>query len=44
MRGSYDGSTARMFGEATMVEPQDSVGTTMTAETHKTQEGASGWV
>jgi hypothetical protein len=42
--GSYDGRTAEMFGEDAMAEPWDSVGTTATARTHKTQEGASGWV
>jgi hypothetical protein len=42
--GSYDGRTAGIFGEATMAEPWGGVGTAMTAETHMTQEGASGWV
>jgi hypothetical protein len=44
VRGSCDGRTAEMFGEVAMVEPWDGVGTTTMAETHKTQEGASGWV
>jgi hypothetical protein len=44
VRGSCDGRTARMFGEATMAKPWDSVGTAMMAGTHKPQEGASGWV
>jgi hypothetical protein len=44
VRGSYDGKTARMFGEAMMGEPWDSVGTAEMAGTHKAQEGASGWV
>jgi hypothetical protein len=33
-----------MFGEAAMAEPWDSVGTYAMAETHKAQEGTSGWV
>jgi hypothetical protein len=33
-----------MFGEAVMAEPWDGVGTAVMAETHKAQEGASGWV
>jgi hypothetical protein len=36
--------TARMFDEATMVEPWDDVGKATMAGTHKAQEGASGWV
>jgi hypothetical protein len=40
--GSCDGITAGMFGEATMVEPWDSVGTVVMAETHKAQEGLLG--
>jgi hypothetical protein len=44
VRGSCDGKTARMFGEAAMAESQGSVGTTEMAGTHKAQEGASGWV
>jgi hypothetical protein len=35
VRGSYDGRTARMFGEAVMAEPWDSVGTVAMAGTHK---------
>jgi hypothetical protein len=42
--GSYDGRTAGMFSEAAIAEPWDSVGTAAMAETHKAQEGASGWV
>jgi hypothetical protein len=44
VRGSCDGKTARMFGEAAMAELWDSVGTAETTGTHKAQEGASGWV
>jgi hypothetical protein len=33
-----------MFSEATMAEPWDGVGKAVMAETHKAQEGASGWV
>jgi hypothetical protein len=44
MRGSCDGRTTRMFGEATMDEPWDGVGTAAMAGTHKAQEGASRWV
>jgi hypothetical protein len=36
--------TARMFGEAAMVEPWDGVGKATMAGTHKAQEGASRWV
>jgi hypothetical protein len=43
-KGSCDGRTAGMFGEAAMAEPWDGVGTTTMAGTHKAQEGASGWV
>jgi hypothetical protein len=42
VRGSYDGRTARMFGEAAMAEPWDGVGTTATARTHRAQEGLLG--
>jgi hypothetical protein len=35
---------AGMFGEAAMAEPWDGVGKAAMAETHKAQEGASGWV
>jgi hypothetical protein len=44
VRGSYDGRTAGMFGEATMAELWDGVDTAAVARTHKAQEGASGWV
>jgi hypothetical protein len=44
VRGSCDGRTAGMFGEAAMAKPWDGVGTAMIAGTHKAQEGASGWV
>jgi hypothetical protein len=44
MRGSCDGRTTGMFGEAVMAESGDSVGTSSMAGTHKAQEGASGWV
>jgi hypothetical protein len=36
--------TAGMFGEAAMTKPWDGVGKAVMAETHNTQEGASGWV
>jgi hypothetical protein len=42
VRGSCDGRTARMFGEAVMAEPWDGVGTTVMAGTHKAQEGLLG--
>jgi hypothetical protein len=44
VRGSCDGRTTGMFGEAAMVEPWGGVGTAGTAITHKAQEGASRWV
>jgi hypothetical protein len=44
VRGSCDGKTAGMFGEAAMDEPWDSVGIAVTAGTHKAKEGASRWV
>jgi hypothetical protein len=44
VRGSCDGRTAMMFGEAVMDEPGDGVGTAVMARTNKAQEGASGWV
>jgi hypothetical protein len=44
VRGSCDGKTTDMFGEATMAEPWGGVGTVVTAGTHNSQEGASGWV
>jgi hypothetical protein len=37
VRGSYDGRTAVMFGEATMAELWDGVGTAMMTRTHKAQ-------
>jgi hypothetical protein len=33
-----------MFGEAAMAEPWDGVGKVAIARTHKSQEGAFGWV
>jgi hypothetical protein len=44
VRGSCDGRTTGMFGEAAMAEPWDGVGIAAMAGTHKAQEGASGWV
>jgi hypothetical protein len=44
VRGSCDGRTAGMFGEATMAKPWDGVGSNAMARTHKAQERASGWV
>jgi hypothetical protein len=44
VRGSCDGRTAGIFGEAVMAEPWDGVGTPAMAGTHKAQEGASEWV
>jgi hypothetical protein len=44
VRGSCDGRTVGMFGEAVMAEPWDGVGTPAMAGTHKAKEGASGWV
>jgi hypothetical protein len=44
VRGSCDGRTAGMFNEAAMAEPWGGVGITVTARTHKAQEGATGWV
>jgi hypothetical protein len=44
MRGSCDGRTAGMFGEAAMAELWDGVGATAMVGTHKAQEGAFGWV
>jgi hypothetical protein len=43
MRGSCDGRTAGMFGEAVMAEPWGGVGTAPMARTYKAQEGAFGW-
>jgi hypothetical protein len=42
--GKLRWQTARMFGEAAMVEPWDGVGKAAMNGTHKAQEGASGWV
>jgi hypothetical protein len=42
MRGSCDGRTAGMFGEAVMAKPWDGVGTDAMAGTHKAQEGLLG--
>jgi hypothetical protein len=44
VQGNCDGRTAGMFGGAAMAELWGGVGTTVTARTHKAQEGASGWV
>jgi hypothetical protein len=44
VRGSYDGRTAGMLGEAVMAEPWDGVGIATLAGTYKAEEGASGWV
>jgi hypothetical protein len=44
VRGSCDGRTVGMFGEAAMDEPWDGVSTALMAGTHKAQEVASGWV
>jgi hypothetical protein len=44
MRGSYDGRTVGMFGEAAMAEPWEGVGGAPMAETHKAHEGASSGV
>jgi hypothetical protein len=44
VRGSCDGRTAGMFGEAVMAKPWDGVGIAAMTGTHKAQEGASGWV
>jgi hypothetical protein len=42
--GKLRWQTAGMFSEAMMEEPWDGVGNAAMAGTHKTQEGASGWV
>jgi hypothetical protein len=39
VRGSCDGRTAEMFGEAAMAKPWDSVGKVAMTGTHKAQEG-----
>jgi hypothetical protein len=38
VRGSCDGRTAGMFGEAAMADPWDCVGTAAMVGTHKAQE------
>jgi hypothetical protein len=42
VRGSCDGTTTGMFGEAMIAELWDGVGKAMMAGTHKAQEGAFG--
>jgi hypothetical protein len=42
--GKLRWQTARMFGEAAMVEPWDSVGKAAMDGIHKAQERASEWV
>jgi hypothetical protein len=42
--GKLRWQTTGMIGEAAMAEPWDGVGKAAMAGTHKTQEGASGWV
>jgi hypothetical protein len=44
VRGSCEGRTARMFGEAVMAQPWDGVGKATMAGTHKALERASGGV
>jgi hypothetical protein len=44
VRGSCDGRTAGMFGQAAMAKPWDGVGTAVMAGIHKAQERASAWV
>jgi hypothetical protein len=44
VRESCEGKTARIFDEAAMAELWEGVGKAVMAETHKAQEGASGWV
>jgi hypothetical protein len=39
VRGSCDGRTVGMFGEAAMAKPWDGVGTDAMARTHKAEEG-----
>jgi hypothetical protein len=39
VRGSCDDRTAVMFGEAVMAKPWDSVGTDVTAGTHRHKRG-----
>jgi hypothetical protein len=42
VRGSCDGRTAGIFGEAVMAKPWDSVGTAVMTETHKDKRGLLG--
>jgi hypothetical protein len=42
--GKLRWQTSGMFVEAAMAEPWDGVGKAAMAGTHKSQEGASGWV
>jgi hypothetical protein len=42
--GKLQWQTAKIFGEAAMAEPRKCVDKAAIAETHKAQEGASGWV
>jgi hypothetical protein len=42
--GKVRWQTAEMFGEAAMAKPWNDVGKAAMTGTHKTQEGASGWV
>jgi hypothetical protein len=44
VRGSCDGRTAGLFGEAVIAKLWDGVGTTVMTGMHKAQDGASGWV
>jgi hypothetical protein len=44
MRGSCDGRSVGMLGEATMAKPGYSVVTAVMVGTHKAQEGASSGV
>jgi hypothetical protein len=44
VRGSCNGRTTGMCGEAVMAEPWDGVGEVVMTETHKAQEGTSGGV
>jgi hypothetical protein len=44
VRGSCDGRTTGMFGDAAMAKSWDGVGIAAMAGTHKAQEGDFGWV
>jgi hypothetical protein len=44
VRGSCDGRSVEMFGEAAMAKPWDDVGIAAMAGTHKARERASEWV